>query len=467
MDGMFKSSKCLVILFIFINMLNYLDRGYLAGMNKDMMEEFNITNTQSGLISSAFMIGFIASSLLYSYLVYNINRIILIISGLTFWVISTLSCGINRNIYSMFIVSRIFTGIGEASFISIAPPFIDDYMPKKSKSTWLSLFYLASPVGYAFGFLLSGVMCEYNNCHNGFYIESFIMFLFTGFLFCFQDIEKHLKEKKFVEQTIDEIENTNIDSLEELTLLDGSPRRFRSIQKKGIITSTCKRIGLIFRNPLYILIIIGYIFYTAITGAFSYWAPVFLSDTFGKDIFQSDLIMGGITVGTGIIGTILGGFLLDINKHKMKTRIHTALSLCIVFSSFASIFTILIFISDEIGEFIPLMIISQLLLFMILAPVNSLIMWTVEKKVYDDKKNSQLKTLGCSICTLLIHVFGDVPSPIIVGKIQDVVNNWEKTMLYFSFVLLLTPILWGITYFVLSKKDKLERLRVPILFEDL
>ena len=87
------------------------------------------------------------------------------------------------------------------------------------------------------------------------------------------------------------------------------------VQKKGIITSTCKRIGLIFRNPLYILIIIGYIFYTAITGAFSYWAPVFLSDTFGKDIFESDLIMGGITVGTGIIGTILGGFLLDISRN--------------------------------------------------------------------------------------------------------------------------------------------------------
>ena len=40
-------------------------------------------------------------------------------------------------------------------------------------------------------------------------------------------------------------------------------------------------------------------------------------------------------------------------------------------------------------------------------------------------------------------------------------------MLYFSFVLLLTPILWGISYYVLHKKDKLERLRVPILFEDL
>ena len=128
---------------------------------------------------------------------------------------------------------------------------------------------------------------------------------------------------------------------------------------------------------------------------------------------------------------------------------------------------ILIFISDEIGEFVPLMIISQLLLFMILAPINSLIMWTVEKKEYDDEKNSQLKTLGCSICTLLIHVFGDVPSPIIVGKIQDVVDDWEKTMLYFSFVLLLTPILWGITYFILNRRDKLERLKVPILFEDL
>ena len=224
--------------------------------------------------------------------------------------------------------------------------------------------------------------------------------------------------------------------------------------------------GLILKNPIYILIILGYIFYTSVL-VLCHWAPVFISDTFDKDIFDSDLIMGGITVGTGVIGTVLGGFLLDKNKNKMKSKIHTGIALCILFSSFASVFSIITFVGDEIGQFIPFMIVTQLLLFMILGPINSLIMWTVENKIYDDKKNSQLKTLGCSICTLLIHIFGDVPSPIIVGKIQDVVNNWENTLFYFSFVLILTPVFWAISYFLLNRKDKLERLRVPILFEDL
>ena len=64
-------------------------------------------------------------------------------------------------------------------------------------------------------------------------------------------------------------------------------------------------------------------------------------------------------------------------------------------------------------------------------------------------KSSQLKTLACSICTLLIHIFGDVPSPII-GKIQDVVQNWEETMLYFSFVLNINTYLLGYYLFCIK-----------------
>ena len=62
-----KSTTLLVFLFIFTNMLNYLDRGYLSGINKQLMNNFNITNTESGVLSSSFMGGYIISSVIFSY----------------------------------------------------------------------------------------------------------------------------------------------------------------------------------------------------------------------------------------------------------------------------------------------------------------------------------------------------------------------------------------------------------------
>ena len=90
-------------------------------------------------------------------------------------------------------------------------------------------------------------------------------------------------------------------------------------------------------------------------------------------------------------------------------------------------------------------------------------MWVVEDKKNDEETNSQLKTLACSISVMAIHLLGDVPSPILLGKLEDSINNWEQSMLYISCVLILSPIIWGITYCVIRRKDKLQSLREPML----
>lgn len=37
-------------------------------------------------------------------------------------------------------------GVGEASFVALAAPFIDDYAPPTRKAQWLAVFYLCIPV---------------------------------------------------------------------------------------------------------------------------------------------------------------------------------------------------------------------------------------------------------------------------------------------------------------------------------
>jgi hypothetical protein len=44
-------------------------------------------------------------------------------------------------------VARCFTGVGEAAFIILAPPYIDIAAPTDKRSEWISLFYIGACAG--------------------------------------------------------------------------------------------------------------------------------------------------------------------------------------------------------------------------------------------------------------------------------------------------------------------------------
>ena len=49
-------------------------------------------------------------------------------------------------------------GIGEATFVTIAPTFVADLFPLPQRGRILGIFYLAIPVGTALGYILGGKM---------------------------------------------------------------------------------------------------------------------------------------------------------------------------------------------------------------------------------------------------------------------------------------------------------------------
>ena len=77
----------------------------------------------------------------------------LMILGMVIWSGATLLCGVSVT-YWMLLIGRAITGVGEASFVALAPPYILDEAPPEKKTLWLSFFYIALPVGTAIGSLL-------------------------------------------------------------------------------------------------------------------------------------------------------------------------------------------------------------------------------------------------------------------------------------------------------------------------
>ena len=433
--------KCLLILLILINFINYIDRGVLSSYNINMIEQFNITNTQAGLISSSFMIGYLIFSPIFSYLIYKFNRIILIFIGLMVWCISTFLSGF-ANTYLTMIFSRLFVGVGEAAFSAISPPIIDSVAPKNYNSRWFSLYYLTIPVGFALGFIFGGIIQTYIDWHYGFIIESGIMFMLSIALLYYKNIDKKLKTiKKFLEEPYNSIEFNIFDMYKN--------------EKISSITF-CKKCKTIFCNKIFIFSLLVYIFYTFVIGCYSFWGPAFIIQNYNITELTSDTIFGGITISTGLIGTFIGGLLLDLYKHKYG-RLLTASFILVISLLVGTSFFISMFCFKNLIGFIILLTIGQLLMFSITGPINSLFIWTVENKDYSDSLNNQLKSLACAISTMFIHLFGDVPSPILTGFIYDHLQNWNLTMLIITSILGLSIIFSIINFFIIKKEIKINK----------
>ena len=58
--------------------------------------------------------------------------------------------------YDELLLRHIIVGIGEATFVVFSPAYLSDLFPERMRGRVLSIFYLAIPVGTAFGYIIGG-----------------------------------------------------------------------------------------------------------------------------------------------------------------------------------------------------------------------------------------------------------------------------------------------------------------------
>ena len=79
----------------------------------------------------------------------------IIVGGAIFWSALTLLTAVTHT-YAQLLIRHTLVGIGEATFVTIAPTFVADLFPEEKRGRILGVFYLAIPVGTAAGYLLGG-----------------------------------------------------------------------------------------------------------------------------------------------------------------------------------------------------------------------------------------------------------------------------------------------------------------------
>lgn len=446
--------KRLLILFCLINLINYVDRGAIAsnGVNgsqrtctksgtcsagSGIQGDFNLTNFEDGVISSAFMVGLLIASPIFASLARSVNPFRLIGVGLTVWTIAAAGCGFSFSFWSIAIC-RMFVGVGEASFISLAAPFIDDNAPVAQKTAWLGIFYMCIPSGVALGYVYGGVVGNNFGWRFAFWVEAILMLPFAVLGFVMKPLQ--LKgfsptgsEKGLTAGETITAEDQGAETLsEEFTSKNSRTYRSRAINE---MTRVLRDFKLLLLEKVYVVNVLGYIAYNFVIGAYSYWGP-----KAGYNIYHmksADLTFGGITIVCGIFGTIAGGYVLD----HMTSTISNAFKLLSAATFFGAIFCFVAFCFKSLYAFIAFFSIGEVLVFATQGPVNFVCLHCVKPS---------LRPLSMAISTVSIHIFGDVPSSPLVGVLQDHVNNWRTTALVLTTVFFLAALIWFIGIFLHS-----------------
>lgn len=451
--------KRLLVIFCIINMLNYVDRGAIAsnGVNGSrktctdsgtctsgtgIQGDFNLNYFEDGVLSSAFMVGLLVASPIFASLAKSHNPFRLIGVGLLVWTIATAGCGCAFDFWSITIC-RMLVGVGEASFISLAAPFIDDNAPVSQKTAWLAVFYMCIPTGIAIGYVYGGLVGNHLHWRAAFWGESILMLPFAILGFIIKPLQlkgftSSLSEKA---ETSDEIivqDGDEHNAKSELQATDEdvsakAPHRFSSIVSQ--VSRFWKDMKVLLLEKVYVINVLGYIAYNFVIGAYSYWGP-----KAGYDIYHmsnADLMFGGITIVCGIVGTLAGGFVLDL----MDSTISNAFKLLSGATFLGAIFCFSAFCFRSLYGFIPFFAVGEILVFATQGPVNYICLHCVKPS---------LRPLSMAMSTVSIHIFGDVPSSPLVGVLQDYLNNWRESALILTSILFVAAAIWFIGIFLKS-----------------
>ena len=83
------------------------------------------------------------------------------------------------------------------------------------------------------------------------------------------------------------------------------------IFKKEVKVPIMTQFKLLSKNPVYILLVIGYGAYAFTVGGIAYWGPSILQHQFDQSEAVASFSLGGITIISGLVATVLGSVMYD------------------------------------------------------------------------------------------------------------------------------------------------------------
>src|SRR5271165_4531359 len=124
-----------------------------------MRKEFHLSDTQIGLLGSAFIWIYAIVGVPLGRIADTASRKKLLAWGVLIWTALTASAGLATT-YALLLFSRVGVGVGEAACAPTATSWLGDLFPPSKRSRVLALFMMGVPIGGGLGYLIGGPVVQ-------------------------------------------------------------------------------------------------------------------------------------------------------------------------------------------------------------------------------------------------------------------------------------------------------------------
>ena len=377
-----------------LNLFNYFDRYVLSAVLPSLQADLHLDDAKAGQLATIFMLGYFVTSPLFGWLGDRAPRKWLIAGGILIWSAATIMTGFAGTL-AILLFWRAMVGVGEASYATVSPAWLSDVYPPEKRNNALTIFYTAIPIGAALGSVIGGRIAAESGWRHAFIWAGAPGLLLALMLLPFKEPARS-------------------------TAPDGSH------QLPG-----WKDVVALFKRRDYNLSVWGYTAYTFSLGAMAHWGPSFLHRAYGMELKQASDFFGYVLVGAGLAGTMLGGLAATAWQKRHRSGYAGTLALSMLLGAPAAWIA---FSSPDKTTGMTALAISMFCCFLGTGPINTLIL---------ESAPAALRASAMAGSIFMIHLFGDLWSPSIVGALSVSWDNLPKALLLLPAVLGLAGVLWG------------------------
>lgn len=385
------SATRILLLFLAINIINYVDRQVISGVFPLLKDHFTLSDAQLGLLGTAFMITYSLTAIPFGawsdrWLPHKVAAI-----GVGIWSLATVSSALAWSFGSLFFF-RALVGVGEAAYVSTAGTILSNAYPEHKRSAVLGLFNLGMPIGGALGVVLGGWIGVTYGWQWAFLLVGLPGLILGHFAFRLPLPRVEPAEKR---------------------------PRFH-----------LREIGQLLRNRPYFYTALGYAGISFAFGAIVLWVPTFFERSMGYSLADATMLSGALQVGAGLLGAPIGGWVGDFwQKRNPRGRLYTLVLSMLLSAAFL-----------WAGLFLGSLVCFFFSAFFMLWHVG------VASAVIFDVTDRSVWNTASAVAMFLMHALGDIPSPVIVGWISD------RTSLFTAFSLLPISMLLASLFFYMASR---------------
>lgn len=382
---------------LIINVLNYADRSVLSAVLPKIQAEFQLSNTELGLLASSFLFIYAIATLPLGIWADRSPRKNIVALCVGLWSVATAFGGLTRNFIQLFL-TRSVLGIGEAGYAPASLSMLGDYFPKEQRGRILSYWSVGNLIGTALGLIIGGIIADRLGWRWAFYAVGI-----PGLIAAFLIWRASEPRRGAFDREGDTGAQMSHGSL---------GKNFWQVARQ------------IFHIRTYWVLLAAFVFSFFTIGSAQVWIPTYLVRDFHLTVGAAGAVSGGVLAGGSLAGTLLGGWLADMmQRRRPEGRMIVATAAFIL----GAPLTFLALAIHTLTPFIVVFIAAIVCLSLCLGPLNAVI---------QDVIAPQMRATAVGLVLLLAHLLGDAASPLVIGALAD------KTSLGYALIITAPPCLF-------------------------